>query len=142
MAPVHALVVSFAVSLLLGAVVDASQVEPPPRTSPTTGAGEGAGRTAVFVRRGEDGRERAVPELGNLRVRVERRSTDDVEVDRNGSFPLGGTTGWPVTVCAVLPAPWRAVSPRVSVTADGRSCWELGEPDDERPVELVVTGGS
>ena len=133
MAPVYALVISFAVSLLLGAALVPKQVGPPAaQSSETTVPARGEWRANFVTPVGE-----AVKELRNLAVRVESDAGQEFEVDENGTFSFGSAVGWPVTICATLPARWKSPDPRYP-GADGRTCWKASEPLNSEPVRLVV----
>jgi hypothetical protein len=137
MAPVYALVISFAVSLPLGAALAPSQVKPPVEQSTETVAPPPVAVRAEFVTQRDDGEFEAVRELPDVAVRVDWSAGGALAVDKDGTFSFTKSAGWPMTICAVLPKQWKPLEPQFN-GEDGNTCWKVAEPKNAGPVKLVL----
>ena len=137
MSPVYALVISFAVSLLLGAAMVPAEVTPPAVLPTETVVPAPVEVVAEFVTRRDDGEYEAVRELRDGTVRVDWSAGGVLAVDENGTFSFTKAAGWPMTICAALPKQWKPLEPQF-FGADGNTCWRVAEPKDAGPVRLVL----
>ena len=138
MAPVYALVISFAAALLLGAAMHGSGAKAP--GEPTTQVPNAPAVRLVTpqVNRVDKESPPLIPatELRDASVRIYTSSGKDLKVGKNGEVRLEETAKTPVTFCVALPQGWEARTPEPVEPVRGLTCWELAEPAGE--IELVV----
>lgn len=137
MAPVYALVVSFAVSLLIGAALAPDQVKPPVAQVTETVVPDPEKWDAEFAVQEGDGSLKPTAELRDVAVQFGWSAGKDLKPDTNGTFSLPMVARWPMTICAALPEQWRPRDPKFA-GPNGLTCWNVAKPPDGERIRLVV----
>ncbi|CRK59108.1 hypothetical protein [Alloactinosynnema sp. L-07] len=127
MAPVYALIISFAAAALLGIVVR-------PGTAASGTGGGTTGDAGVTVRlmtpSGEPGSKDLVPatDLANVVIHVVDASVVGLKVATNGEAVIPARSASKITVCAELPQGWTVLAP-TKLDERGRACTKAEATD-------------